>query len=607
MAVTVISRPVGHKLSTTEIDALIYDNGGDAVVYVPGGHTLSDGDYVFIESNFDAYNGFKYVDSIAYDQFKIRESEGGDYVPFKQAADILLFISELDHGFQCVHLPIVYELSSDLWPNNEYEDTYTPISVVSFEDNNGYTQINLDIALSNPVVLNYIKLVGTGELAGPYQIIQVVNSWSLVINLAYDAGNDLSLYTVQNYYNNYFITVKVYGGFDIDHTWYSEKPYELLGTLKFIPDSTGNVKFSISQILKGQIETRNNLTLDTLPNNLDFATKFYITYFETYDQSDGTDISSVDGNINSDKANFEGTAVNSILPFKTLNQGHLSDYIASDSTPGRWLHTQDRPIAIVGYFFDLSFINQYSGLDINVTIYKSLNDLVTETEIIEIINPGEGVLRVPLTIESGFDQYCAQASTLGSPGTPGNIDVIVLDVPNDWTSRNIDPFLVNWTTSPRSVNLGSVSAWDESSEQLYQDYAFIAGKMYSITLNLTRIESGAGSILTKFATLSITDSAFNTQVSNTIVTSASYSITIEFMATADTTKIVLSIHDTGQANSFSSTTFVSSDATEETIEIPAIPAISLTEQICIDIVDDCDTFINDNLRLTEGGQFRELE
>lgn len=571
MAVTVISRPIGHKLSTTEIDAVIYDNGGDAVVYVPGGHTLSDGDYVFIESNFDAYNGFKYVDSIAYDQFKIRESEGGSYVPFKQTADILLFVSELDHGFQCVHLPIVYELYSDIFPINTIEESYTNRIVSFATDSNGYTAIQASTNFIGISTLDYIELIGTGDLSGIYQVIELVDPDEIIINLAYDAANDFSGYEIRKYYNNYFVTVNVYGGLDVAHRWYDEKPSALLATLKFIPDSDGKIKFSISEILKGDIETRNNITLDTLPNNLDFYTQFYITYSESYDTSDGVDITVFTSEVTEDS--FNGHALNSILPFKSLNQGHMSDYIASD-TPARWLHTQDRPIAIVGYFFDLSFINQYEDADIEVTVYKSLNDVVSETEIIEIANPGQGIIRVPLEIDTGFDQYCVQA-------------VAKFITPDLSSYYNVPDSGTDWVTGASPYVILSAA---QSSDYLAASYIGTPGT-YDINYNVNldvfssvniRIYLFSGGVLVD-GSGSVALVAGNNEIRETLVSTVSID------------EIRLIVDNLSAGNRI------------VTVNSVNIDDITLTEQICIDVVDDCNTFVNDNLRLTEGGQFRELE
>lgn len=610
MAVSIVSRPIGHKLATTQISGSITDSSGDAVVYVPGGHSLSDGDYIYIESNFDSYNGFKYVDSIAYDHFKLKDSEGGSYVPFKQNADIDFYISVLDHGYQCVHLPIVYELESDLWPINESAEAYTPITIISVTDNNGYTQLELSTGLTDPLTLEYIELVGEGSLAGPYQIIDVLYNWSIVINLAYDATNDFSGYQIVKYYNNYAIRVEVYGGYATDNPWSTEKPFVLLSTLSFIPDSTGKIKFSIAEILKSQITTRNNLTLDTLPNNTDFTTNFYIKYYESYDVSDEVNITTFNDNVTDDSQNFIGMAINAKMPFKSLNMGHLSDYVEGGGNLARWLTLQDRPIAFVGLFFDLSFINQFAATDIVITIFKASDGIVTETEIIEISDPGVGIIRVPLTPETGFDEYCLQASTTGVAASGG--DTSSISIPALSTGVNIAGPNTNWSAGANpSVTLPAPDPTTTVRSDVWAiGYSFIEGNTYTITPVQIDYSFGANTT-TRRINFVVLDSGNNILFqynSGSLSQIGTFTTPATFVAPAGAIKFgyYVTVYNI-LANAGSTVTIFSLSGITTTPIIPAVAAQNVTEQICIDIVEDCNTFINDDLRLTEGAQYRELE
>lgn len=568
MAIELISRPIGHKISLLPVTAVIVDNGaGDAVAYVEGGHSLSDGDYVYIESNFDSYNGYKYVDATSYDYFKIKNSENSDPIEYVQDADINLYVSQLDHGWQCVHLPIVYELKSDLYPNNIEEEEYTPNVIDSFANYNGYVRLNLDRAISGLQELNFIELVGTGDLAGPYQIITVINAWSIVIDLAYDAGFSFSGYQVVNYYNNYNINVEVWVGLDASHRWESKKPYELAATLKFIPDSSNNVKFSIHEILRGYIETRNNLTLDTLPNNIDFHVGFYISYYESYDLSDGETIATEEGELTTDA--FEGHAVNAMLPFKSLNSGHVSDYIDGGGELARWLTLFDRPVAIVDRFFDISFINQYNGVDIIILRNGELLQTIT--------NPGSGIIRVMFIPESGYTEYCLQAFAAG-----GTITVSLSGF------TNIDGGDEDWVTgvSPQvSINFPVTS---NSSNTLQSDYDFISGVDYTVTV-FTDV-SGSG----LFA-ISILDDDFNvldSQSSSIITGDIDRSIT--FTAVAGMSKIGFRLSTNASASAILSNLRVTSEQA------------AITEQICIDIREECAGTMNNSLRITDGSQLRRV-
>lgn len=577
MSLTLIKRPIGHKLNYTDISAEIIDDGqGDALVYTSSAHGLSDGDYVYIDSNFDSYNGFKYVDSIAYDSFKIRDSEESDFTEFVQDADISYRTSIHNHGWQSVHLPIVYELESNLWPNNVAEEAYVPTTIVSQADENGNTLLNLSVGISGATALNFIELVGDSDLAGPYQILQVYNPWAIVINLAYDVANDFTGLQVVNYYNNYAINVEVWAGLSADHRWVSKKPYERATTLKFIPDSDGKIKFSIADILKGYITTRNNLTLDTLPNNLDFHVSFYIKYYESYDQSDGENITTFEGDVTTD--DFEGHAVNSQMPFKSLNSGHMSDYVHEETFLARWLTLFDRPLMVVGRFFDLSFILQYNEHDMYITIYKSLNGVVTDTETITILNPGQGIIRVPIIPESGYDQYCIQARAFSASNFPLADFINNPGAGYDWVTGIIPP----------SVNIIAPG----TSDWLYFDFDFTDEALYTITTNLTATSAAAAGFL-----IAVLDDSFNILESLSTNTAGGGTFQSVFSFTATTQSKKLAFRASGLAHQV-----------EINTSLYTILDAGHTEQICCDVVDECSpTFVNDLLRITEASQLREIE
>lgn len=569
MAIELIKSPVGHKLSPAILEAQIIDDGtGEALVYTQTSHLLSDGQYVYIQSNFDSYNGFKYVDSIAYDSFKIRDSENSDPTLYVQDTDIEYQVSILEHSFQCVHLPIVYELQSDIYPNNTAEESYNPNTIDSFADAEGNTQINLDHVLSDPTAFSKIELVGTGPLAGVYKILEVLHPWSVVINLAYDVTNDFSGYIIVKYYDNYAINVNVYSGFSTDHRWESVKPYELATTLKFVPDETGKVKFSISEVLRAYINNRNNLTLDTLPNNTDFVTGFYISYFETYDQSDGEDITTFTGETIID--DFTGYAVNAKLEFKSESISHLSDYINAEVYYAKWLTIFENPIIMVGYFFDISFLNQYNDFDI--LIRKGGIDYLT------IPNPGIGIIRVPVEAESGEEEICLTAYATGQSEI------------NDLSN------FVQTTVNGRDWILGSQPSINfptgGNSEIIYINYNFIPGVNYTIT-GLFTVSGGAG----LFVRLRTYNNSLVTQNSTTnTFPSGQDTVSLTFTATSEDT--IFGFTTAALASPFS--------VVINSITI-AVESIKITEEICLTVLEECDNTFIDGARLLEDGNFRLLE
>lgn len=395
MAVTVIDRPAVASLSTEMISAFAFEQPFGVTIQKTA-HGLIDGNVVYIESNIGSYNGFRSVIKIDNNNFYIQEN--GEYIPFKQESDLVYYKGLGPLLWQCVHLPIVYELESDLYPVNSV-DTITILS----SPYTGGEYMNFTVPASiGLVTLDYVLFKETPTHAGSYyQVIQVTNIG--VYDVIYiNKSSTGSLYSVQKARNNYHIDINVYAGLPSGHPWESEKPYELATTLRFIPDSNNQIKFSIAEILKGYINTRNNLTLDTLPNNIDFFTAFYIEYAEGYDVSNGTEITAFLDEFTDDSEEFQGYAVNAMLPFKNLYSGYMGEYIDSAEVLARWLTTMDTPIILVGYFFDLSFINTHEG---DIEIFK--NGVLYLT----ITDPGIGILRVPIEAQNGDDQLCIQAKS----------------------------------------------------------------------------------------------------------------------------------------------------------------------------------------------------
>lgn len=563
MAVTLIRRPIGHKLSETQLEGTIYDNGaGDAVVYVPGGHSLSDGDYVYVESDFDSYNGYKYVDAVSYDYFKIKNSEEGDPILWVQDAEVTMYVSALNHGWQGVHTPVVYELKSDIFPVNEAEEEYNPNVVDSFENYWGNVQLNLDHAISDPTALTWIELVGDGELAGNYQILAVLQPWSVVIDLGYDATYDFTGYVVVKHYKNYCINVNIYAGYESGHRWEARQPFELAGTLKLIPDANG-VKFSIHEILRGYMKIRNNLTLDTLPNNTDFHISFYIGYSESYDDSDGGNITTFTSSETEDT--FIGHAVNAMMPFKSEDGPFMSPYVSSGEFLARWLTLFDRPVAVVAYFFDLSFINQYSGINLLVLVNGELDQTIT--------NPGSGVIRVPFEFDAS-GEHCVQVFSGGelvSVSFSGFTNAAGAN--EDWTLGSSPTVTLAFPLPPQSSNV------------LVDDYTFIPGVEYTVSADFASGASGNLSIR-------ILNDSLTTVESDTTALIGGGTASITFTATTETTKIGFSATANGDVTLSNLTVQSTSQA--------------LTERICIDVIEECGETFNNELRITDGEDLRRV-
>lgn len=366
MAVSVLTRPKGYTLSGSEVSVGLFWDTTSVYLFATN-HAVgrATGDIVYIKSEIENYNGFKLIEKVSDNSFRIKELTGS-YITFHpdSTANVTFgdctYYATVAHNWNAVHLPIVYQLSNTLWPTNS-ADTVRDISSVA--DASGYCAIvaAADIKTTgSAAALEFVKITGCDDenLNGVWQIIAYTNDTTFTISLPYSSDADTDLTTngsIQYYYNNYHIKAQVWGGLNNGHVYYAQEPYELLATLDLIPDENNRVKFSISEILKDNIAIKNNLLLGTLPNNLDAWTGFFIKYAEVYDDSNGTDLEQITATYTSDLSNFEGKAVNAKLPFKNVYSGAMSEY-ASENDDQKFLSVFTRPTLFSGKYFDLSFI-----------------------------------------------------------------------------------------------------------------------------------------------------------------------------------------------------------------------------------------------------------
>lgn len=604
MAVTTIKRPQGYKLASDLLTAVASNNSADVLFTTSFTHGFTEGDVIYISSDLESYNGFKIVYPFSTTTFKIKNIATEGHVPYKQSVSVTYQVSILTHAWQCVHLPIVYELLSDQFPINQD----TSATVVSFSDYNGYVDLTLSSAIADFGEGVALLLSGDNDLAGVYNVVRMNAGDIFAIDLVYDAGYDFTGLDVTLYRQNYAINVNVYAGIPNGHPWEDEKPYAFVTQLKLIPDADNKVKFSISEVLKTYIETRNNLTLDTLPNNIDFWTSFYISYFESYDIVGSNDsLITFEGDLFYDP--FEGKAVNAKLPFKNKNSGYLTDYIDENSYLAKWLTLQSRPLIVIGKFFDISFINIHNG-DIMITMQKSLDGNVISNEEVLITNPGIGVLRLPLYFtDGGFDELCVQANTY-SEGSGCS-----MPSPSGANQLDLDPvtpgvYKIDWMlgTTP-DVTLGDTpSDGDEwRSKYLVFSLADIPPGDYTFEV-IYSMEQAFSAEYPVDLVLSIIDD-----------TNSVYSVTTYPLQQPDgiyTQESVLTVPVNGAylGIQFISDQYAINTYTIEDVNIldctPSGDFTPITEEICFDVVELCDDTIppsEDNIRLTEDGNYRILE
>lgn len=574
--ITVISRPQGHKLAETVLAGVISDGGGDARITTSFTHGLTTGDWVYIQSSIADYNGYKQVFVINTTIFEFADTVDNDPQEFIQAVDVTYQVSVLEHGFIAAHNPIVYELESDLSPENTAGEAYAPATVDSHSNDNGYTKLTLSGNLEDATALAWIMINGVS-----YQIMTALSDSVVIINHAYDAA-DTFPGPVVKYYNNYCINVNVWCGYEADHPWVSVKPFEIAATLQFSPGQDNRVKFSISEIVRSYLKTRNKLDLNTLPNNTDFSVQFYIEYFESYDESDGSEITTHTEPETSDATEFTGMAINSQMPFKSKDLSFMSEYLNEGSDLAPWLTLQESMTWLTDRFMDLSFLNT---LDYDIEIQSN------GIPILIIPNPGPGVIRVPLEFDTAGEK-CIQAMVPEIPPSEGFIMLLL-------AFDNVCPGGEAWTTgaSP-SVLLSGI----QSSSNLADFMAAVPGATYNFSYSIT--VGGSGSPVTTVSFRFIdddcnivgTDSNFH---SGTGAHSGSVSIT----PTGIATKIAIRVTNTVGSRTIT-LNGITYDGTDGT------PAVAITEIICINVLAECTQSVipeSEYFRLLEDGDFRLLE
>jgi len=569
--VTVVQRPQGLNIIDQALTATVSTAvSGEAVVVFPG-HGLTTGDYVYIDSDLDEYNGFWYVTVTTTAEFLISENAAADYVDFYQAVTITYYQTTA-HEWSSIFLPIVYKATNDHWPTNTVDTIRT---VSSQADDNGYTSLTLS-GSAGTQAFEYIKLIG-GTAAGVYQVVEQVGS-VVTIDLPYDAANTFT--TVQKYYNNYQVLVNIYAGLPSGHPWESKKPVELVATLSLTPDEDNMVMFSVADYIRKQVSIKNNPLVFSQPLNIDFSTGFYIATAETYDTSDNYSINTSTSSFQQDS--FQGYAIAGKLPFKNVYSGFYSNYVYTSGDPAQWLTNLSNPIGLAGKYFDASFIKNLGG-DLEIRIKKYANDYLYETESVLYDDQGIGVYRIPLEFSDIYDQYCVQAYKQAVPARD-QLNIIRLLMQNCGGAT--------WTTgaSPTITLPGSGG----ESGYLYRTFATSAGLDHSFTYEIF-INSSAGTPITQVR-IAILDDNCNVldYEQRSHFSSGTITGSVTLNAAVDASRVGVYIKNLTLPNT-KTYTLTDFDFTGS----PAGEALALTTELCIDIIGRC-------VQTADGGEVVEL-
>lgn len=555
MAVSVLDRPYGFQRDLTNpitsniyssSDPVIGASGNEAAIFETS-HGLSDFSVVYIKSNVEDYNGFWYVNQITANVFNIsRTINISDTQDFVKNAEITYYVCT-SRKWNCVHLPIVYKLSNTLWPTNS-EDTVRDISSVT--DSSGYCNITAagDIkATGSAQVLDFVKITGCSndDLNGVWQIVTYVSDTSFVIDLPYSTGADTDLTnnaSIQYYYSNYVVKVQIWGGLNNGHEWYGQKPYALLATLNLIPDENNQIKFSIADILKKQIEIENNLLLGTLPNNLDAFTMFFIKYGEEYDDSTQIYVGRTVVSYTSDMTSLEGRALNSVLPFKNVYSGAMSDYVLIDSA-AKFLTNFTEPTLFTGKYFDLGFL--WDGIkDVFFKLEWFLNGaLVTTTYSDNIDSFYTGVYRGLLEYSGDCDDYDrVDVTAYGAQGIAA--PSAWTDVTNSFDTKTATQFTEAVTSATNEVSAQTPLILSSGDKVRVRYTVVISGTWTPASgivgpATVLEIQDGLGSVAT---TTKATVNGSEIQTANpTFVANGTYEVEEFLTLTGPSTQLFFSI------------------------------------------------------------------
>lgn len=413
MALTVIKRPQGYSdaSSPTLVTATVSSSSG--ALFTKTAHGLATGNFIYVTSNLEAYNGYWYVEKNDNNSFWVREYPTAAVQAFINSGDVT-YNRVFAHSWSCVHLPIVYKLSSSLWPTNS-ADTIRTVSSIS--NDGGYVNLNLsgDIkATGSAAELEFVQVFG--QNAGIYQIINWISDSDITIDFPYSAGVSFSASTVQYYYKDYHARIRIYAGINSSHTWGAQKPYELITTIKAVPDSNGIITINIADFVKAKIEIdKNNPILDTLPNDINSWCQFYIEHAEAYTYSNGYSLGTNVTSYTSDQGSFEGYAINAKLPFKTKSSGFMSAYVndGTGNIVGQFLTAMSEPEISFSQYFDLSFITTVAPTGYYVELLYVKDDNSSVVDSINITDQDEGVYRIPIEFDSLYKYVRAAVYTSG--------------------------------------------------------------------------------------------------------------------------------------------------------------------------------------------------
>lgn len=283
-------------------------------------------------------------------------------------------------------LPIRYNLSSNKWPVNSFDDTDT---ITAITDNGGFARIALSSTSLLYLAEEYATISGTGITSydGVWRIKTVHSPTDITIDAPYSVTGTGSF---QRYYNNYTVNVRIYTGIPDGHTLEANNPMALAGEVVLRPDPSNNVSVNIGSYVQAELSPIENKLCEIIQagdiygNDPNLWTGFYIAFSESYDISDGTNLSRYTSSYQDDIADDGYSrrifyASNSTQQFQYAQGKSMGEYaiqdVVAEEFDAKFMTNFAQPTYFEGHEFDTSVIIAYedwqvSGFDIEYELIE---------------------------------------------------------------------------------------------------------------------------------------------------------------------------------------------------------------------------------------------
>ncbi len=203
-------------------------------------------------------------------------------------------IVEYGTGFtsrwKCAWLPIIWRIQSDLFPVNSVDVGLTINSVA--DDGNGLAEFTTS---ANHLLLRFDWVNVTSSTVADYkgieQIVEVSAANKFTLNIAFSATATGS---ATKYYNNYHAIIEVYGGLPSGHEFEALDPSSLTTSVKIFFDSNSIAVVDLKRIAQTLINNIFDNNIPSWPNVLNFWDQTEILIKESFDNSDGTNITTIE-------------------------------------------------------------------------------------------------------------------------------------------------------------------------------------------------------------------------------------------------------------------------------------------------------------------------